>query len=261
MAGNRNDRRAEARAGGREDGMSRERMLSETFVELADTLVDDFDVLDFLHNLTTRSVGLLGSDAAAIVLGDHRGELQIVSSTTHAATELEVIAIASRAGPCLDAVATGRPVVNIALEDASARWPDFTAAAEAAGIHTINVFPMRLRSEVLGAMSLMWRTSRTLSEDDIAIASALTSVATMSLLHQRTTRQREVVAEQLHSTLNDLVVVEQAKGVVAEVLQVEVGEAFSLMLAHARGAGTSLTALARELLEEPPRAGRLLPHP
>ncbi len=238
--------------------MNRERVLSETFVELADTLVDDFDVLDFLHNLTTRSVALLGSDAAAIVLGDHRGELQIVGSTTHAAAELEVVALASRMGPCLDAVSTGRPVVNTEPQDVSARWPDFTEAAEAAGVRAINVFPMRLRSDVLGAMSLMWRSRLTLGEDDIAIASALTSVATMSLLHQRTTRQREVVAEQLHSTLNDLVVVEQAKGVVAEMLQVEVGEAFSLMLTRARGAGSSLTSLSRELLEDPPRTRRLL---
>lgn len=229
--------------------MSRERVLSETFVELADTLVDEFDVLDFLHNLSGRAVEILASDAAAIVLKDQRDELQVVSSTTQVAEEIEVVALAARAGPCLDAVATGRQVVNVTPEDASARWPEFTEAARTAGIDTVHVFPMRVREEVIGAMSLMWRAGGVLGEDEAAIASALASVATMSLLHERTARQREVIAARLHTTLNDLVLVEQAKGVAAEILGIEVGRAFELIYARSRATGTSLTVVARELLD------------
>lgn len=238
--------------------MTREKMLSETFVELADTLVDEFDVLDFLHNLSSRSVQILGSDAAAIVLKDRYGQLQVAGSTTHAAEEIEVVALAARAGPCLDAVSTGRAVINTDPGEAASRWPEFTEAARGAGIQAVHAFPMRLREEVLGAMSLMWRAQNRLGEDDIAIASALTSVATMSLLHERTARQREVVAARLHSTLNDLVVVEQAKGVVAEVLGVEVGEAFDRIYARSRAGGASLTTIARELVERPDDVEALL---
>lgn len=232
--------------------MSRERVLAETFVELADTWVDEFDVLNFLHNLTERSVQLLGSDAAAIVLSDQRGDLRIVSSTTQAATELEIVALANQQGPCVDAVRSGEPVVAAVLDEtARARWPAFTQAAQQAGLLGVHAFPMRVRSDVIGAMSLLWRSPPVLSEDDVAIASALTSVATMSLLHERTTRQREVVAAQLHSTLNDLVLVEQAKGVVAEVLSVDVSGALQLMTAHSRWSRVPLTELARDLLDRP----------
>ena len=231
--------------------MSRERLLSEAFVELADTLVDEFDALDFLQNLTVKSIQILGSDAGAIVLNDQRGELQVVTSSTHAANDLEVVALASREGPCLDAVATARPVVNTSPEEARHRWPDFNRAALAAGVHGVHVFPMRLRTEVIGAMSLMWRAQHRLDQDDIAIASALTSVATMSLLHERTARQREVLAEQLHRTLNDRVVLEQAKGVVAEILFVDVADAFALMSDYSRARGESLTRVARDVLARP----------
>ena len=238
--------------------MGRERLLAEAFVELADTLVDEFDVLDFLHNLTERSIQILTSDAAAIVLSDQRGELQTVTSSTHDAQELEVIALAARVGPCFEAVATGQPVVNTSPQDASERWPAFASAALAAGIQGVHAFPMRLRSEVIGSMNLMWRSEHPLDEDDVAIASALTSVATMSLLHERTPRQREIVAEQLHRTLNDRIVVEQAKGVAAETLFVDVAEAFELMTTHARVTGIPLTHVARDLLERPAQVAERL---
>lgn len=237
--------------------MSREQLLARAFVELADTLVDDFEVLDFLEHLTVRSVQITGADAAALVLNDQRGELQIVTSTTHQAAQLEVVALATRRGPCLDAVSTGLPVVNTPPADAEARWPDFSAVARTVGLESVHVFPMRLRTEVIGAMSLFYAARHTMSDDDVAVSSALTGVATISLLHERTVRQREVLAEHLQAALNDRALLEQAKGAVAEHLQVEVDRAYALISAHAARTGTTLTRVGRDLLEGRLAAGSL----
>lgn len=229
--------------------MSREQLLAATFVELADTLGDDFEVLDFLQHLAARSTELLGASAAGVILADQRGTLQLVASTTHAAQVLELIAIATSEGPCLDAFRTGEPVVNTAPEEAERRWPQFTHDARALGFASAQVVPMRLRSEILGALNLLYREPTTLDDDDIAVARALAGVATIGLLQQRTPRQKEILAEQLQTALALRVVVEQAKGIVAELTGLTVEASFDLLSEHARSTQRALTDVATDVIE------------
>lgn len=229
---------------------SRERRLVRAFVELADTLEVDFDVSDYLQVLAGHCVELLGGDTAAIVLTDQRGELRVVTSTSHVAAELEEVALAQASGPCVEAVATGTPVVNVPARRARARWPGFTAAAAAAGLGSVSAFPLRLRTEVVGALSVGWRGVRRLDDDDVAVATALTRVATTSLLQERTVRQREVLAERLQSALNDRVTLEQAKGVLAAQAGVDVAIAFDLMRRYAGRTGTPLTRVAADVADQ-----------
>src|ERR1700719_4006223 len=108
-------------------------LLSETFVELTDTMVADFDVIDFLHFLTDRSVQLLDVSAAGLLLPDPRGELRVVAASSEAARLLELFQLQNDQGPCLDFFRSGRPVAATDLSAAAARWPRFAPAARRAG--------------------------------------------------------------------------------------------------------------------------------
>lgn len=239
--------------------MSREQLLATTFVELADTLGEDFEPLDFLQNLVARSTELLGAAAAGVVLADQRGTLQLVASTSHAAEVLELIAIAISEGPCLDAFRTGQPVVNTSADAAVRRWPRFTRDAQSLGFASAQVVPMRIRSEVLGALNLLYREPTTLDEDDLAVAQALAGVATIGLLQDRTSRQKEILAQQLQTALTLRVVVEQAKGIVAETTGRSVEASFDLMSAYATSARRPLSDVATDIIEHRLRVDDLSP--
>ena len=228
--------------------MSREQLLATTFVELADTLGDDFGVLDFLQRLASRCTEILGASAAGVILADQRGTLQLVASTTHASPVLELVAVATSRGPCLEAFRTGVPVVNVAPDDAARRWPQFTRDARTLGFASAPVVPMRFRTDVIGALSLLYREPTTLDDDDIAIAQALAGVATVGLLQERTPRQKEILAEQLQTALTLRVVVEQAKGVIAELTGLTVEASFDRLSAIAGRQGRALSDVATDVI-------------
>lgn len=239
--------------------MSREQLLATTFVELADTLGEDFEALDFLQNLATRSAELLGAAAAGVILADQRGTLQLVASTSHAAEVLELVAIAISEGPCLDAFRSGQPVVNTSPDAAALRWPRFTRDARSLGFASAQVVPMRIRSEVLGALNLLYREPTALDDDDLAVAQALAGVATIGLLQDRTSRQKEILAEQLQTALTLRVVVEQAKGIVAETTGRTVEASFDLISAYAASAGRPLSDVATDIIGRRLRVDDLSP--
>ena len=225
--------------------MSREQLLTRTFVELADTLVTDFDALDLFHMLTDRAVELLGADQAGLILADHRGRLQVVASTSHAVQLLEVFQLQNEEGPCLACVQSGHAQVNLDLEEVEERWPRFRAAAREAGFRSTHAIPMRLRSEVIGSLNLFCVGQSMLSDDDVALGQALADVATIGLLQERVIKQQEVLSEQLQTALNSRILIEQAKGVLAERAGVGIDEAFDLIRAHSRRSRQPLLQVAR----------------
>jgi GAF domain-containing protein len=129
-------------------------LLSETFVELTDTMVADFDVIDFLHLLTDRSVQLLDVSAAGLLLADPRGELRVVAASSEAARLLELFQLQNLQGPCLDCFRSGRPVTVADLGAEAVRWPRFAPAARKAGFAAVQALPMRLRDQCIGALNL-----------------------------------------------------------------------------------------------------------
>lgn len=233
-----------------EGTMSREQLLATTFVELADTLTEDVDVLDFLQNLVDRGVQLLGAAAAGLLLVDLRGDLELVASSTHAVPVVDLLTLATSEGPCRDAFRSGLAVVNVPGPEAGVRWPSFARAARHAGYRTHHAQPLRLRSQVLGTLCLLHAADgRTLDQDDLAILEALTKVVTIRLLQERTPRQKEILGEQLQAALNLRIAVEQAKGVVAEHTGVGVDEAFDLIDGYRRTGGGRLGEVALSLLD------------
>ncbi|MDX6231645.1 MAG: hypothetical protein QOH68_596 [Nocardioidaceae bacterium] len=228
--------------------MSREQRLAHVFVELADTLVAEFDVIEFLHTLTDRTVELLGADAAGLMLADQRGNLRLIASSAESARLLEVFELQNAEGPCLDCFHSGKQLVNLDDATMQARWPNFWAETTQLGFRSAHALPMRLRNDVIGAINLFGSTRDSLSADAVAVGQAMADVATIGLLQERSVLQKEVLVEQLQTALNSRVLIEQAKGVLSERARMPVDEAFTFMRAHARRQGTTLTKVATDIV-------------
>jgi transcriptional regulator with GAF, ATPase, and Fis domain len=224
-------------------------LLSETFVELTDTMVADFDVIDFLHVLTDRSVQLLDVSAAGLLLADPRGELRVVAASSDAARLLELFQLQSQQGPCLDCFRSGRPVTAADLGAEAPRWPRFAPAARKAGFAAVQALPMRLRDQVIGALNLFRAAPGTFDAADVRVGQALADVATISLLHERSMRRTDALNEQLQTALNSRVIIEQAKGKLAERFGLDMGQAFNLLRDHARARNLRLSDLARSFID------------
>jgi transcriptional regulator with GAF, ATPase, and Fis domain len=225
-------------------------LLSETFVELTDTMVADFDVIDFLQVLTDRSAQLLDVSAAGLLLADQRGELRVVAASSEAARLLEVFQLELGQGPCLDCFRSGRAVTATDL-GTDGRWPRFAEAAAEAGLGAVQALPMRLRlrEQVIGALNLFRAAPGDFDPVNVRVGQALADVATIGLLHERSMRRRDTLNEQLQAALNSRVVIEQAKGKLAERLGLDMDQAFNVLRDHARGRNLRLSDLARAFID------------
>jgi hypothetical protein len=226
---------------------NREQRIAETFVELADTLVADFDVIDFLQMVAARCVELLDVAATSVVLADQSGSLMAVAASDERARLLELFEVQNDEGPCRDCYRLGEAVVNVDLESARERWPQFAPQAISGGFRSANALPLRLRSQVIGALNLFDARLEGLGAGRLNLAQALADAATIGILQQRSVRQNEVVAGQLQAALTSRIVIEQAKGVRAERLQIGVDEAFAVLRGGARSRNVLLSELAREV--------------
>ncbi|HEY2224312.1 GAF and ANTAR domain-containing protein [Actinomycetospora sp.] len=230
----------------------RELQIIDTFLSVTDTLVREFDALDMLTMLAERSVELLGVTAAGVILTDGNGDgLSVAAASSERARLLELFAVAIDAGPCVDCLHSGEAVVSEDLrsETARLRWPRFAAGAEEAEFQAAHALPMRHRNQVIGVLTLLATEPHTLDEPDVRLGQALADAATIGLLHERAVRQAETVAEQLQGALTSRVIIEQAKGMIANQADTSPDEAFSVLRAHARSHGLRLTELARSVVE------------
>lgn len=185
--------------------------LAAIFVEVADTLVDDFDLIEFLHMLTDRAGDLVSAASVGLVPADQRGRLEFMAGSDENVTLVELFQLQARQGPCLEAFRTGKPVINVDLGAATARWPRFAPRAAAAGFQSVHAFPLRVRSQVIGALNVFGDTKGgDFTGADVPIMQALADVAAIGLLQERAIRRSEVLNDQLQEALNSRVVIEQA---------------------------------------------------
>ena len=225
--------------------------LARIFVEVADTLVDEFDLLDFLHTLTDRAGSLVGAAAAGLMLADERGHLEFMAGSDENVRLVELFQLQNEQGPCLEAFRTGRSVINVDLAAATDRWPLFAPRATAAGFQSVHAFPLRLRSQVIGALNVFGKSMGGDFEDgDVSIMQALADVATIGLMQERAIRRSEALTEQLQGALNSRVIIEQAKGALAQVHGISVDEAFRQIRTYARSHNRKLTEVAEVVVTD-----------
>jgi GAF domain-containing protein len=225
--------------------------LAMIFVEVADTLVDEFDLIEFLHMLTDRTADLVGAAAVGVVLADNDGRLEFMAGSDENVKLLELFQLQTHEGPCLEAFRTGQPVININLGKAAPRWPRFAPRATAAGFQSVHAFPMRLRSQTIGALNVFGDTEGgDFNGSDVPIVQALADVAAIALLQERAVRRGELLSEQLQGALNTRIVIEQAKGAVAQAHQISVDEAFRRIRTYARGNNKRLSDVAHSIVTD-----------
>ncbi|WTW95883.1 GAF and ANTAR domain-containing protein [Streptomycetaceae bacterium NBC_01309] len=226
-----------------------ERLLAQTFVELADNLVADFDLIDFLRLLTDRCVGMLGVSAAGVLLADPNGDLRVMAASDERVRLLELFQLQNDEGPCLECYRTGAPVTVADLATQADRWPRFVTEARRSGYTAVQALPMRLRHEVVGALNLFRTTPGEFDTVDTQIAQALADVATISLLQQRSTHRSDVLNEQLQNALSSRVLIEQAKGKLAERHNIDMEQAFTTLRGYARSHNRRLSDVARAFID------------
>jgi len=229
--------------------MAREQDLLNAFIEFADTFVDDYDIVEFLHRLAERCVGLVNASEAGIMLADRAGELHYVASSSERMRLIELFELQHDEGPCLDAYREGVSVHSELAADADARWPRFAAHARDVGFESVSALPMRLRSEIIGALNIFSVHPVSLDLEDRLVVQALADIATIGILQERALGDALVVTSQLEAALESRIAIEQAKGIVAERNRVTVDEAFTLLRNYARAHNELLSQTAREIIE------------
>jgi GAF domain-containing protein len=228
--------------------ISRSEKIFDVFATLADTLVANYDVLDVLQTLVDACRDTLDVDSAGILLANSSGRLEVVASTSEANALVETMQLDADAGPCMDCFRT-RSVVS--LPDVAAgpeRWRRFASTALAVGIHSVYAIPLRLRETTIGTLNLMRGERGEFDRHDIRAAQAFADVATIGILQERSLRDASAVRDQLQQALNSRVVIEQAKGVVAETANVSVEEAFTAIRDLARSQQVALRSIAHQIV-------------
>ena len=227
--------------------MPNQALLVRTLVKLADNLVDDFDVVDLLSLLSDRCVDALDVTAAGVMLAAPSGALQVIASSSDAMRTLELFQLQSDQGPCVEAYHSGRAVINLDLAAEGGRWPDFAARAISAGFHSTRSLPMRLRGQTIGALNMLHAEAGPFDDDDIAAAQALADIATIAIVQHQIAIDSQTLNSQLSAALNSRVVIEQAKGKIAQANAIDMDQAFQRLRNHARNHNLRLSDLAEQV--------------
>ncbi len=229
--------------------MTRETFLISTIVELADNLVDEFDLIDVLTVLSHRCVEALDVDAVGVLLATPSGELQFVASSSESMRLLELLQLQANEGPCVDSYKSGAPVVDRQLRNSYDRWPVFASRAVEYGFNSVHSFPMRLRGRTIGALNLFRSSGGLLNEFDVTLAQGLADVATIAILQHRSSLDAKVLNDQLSFALKSRIVIEQAKGMVSQATSSDMDQAFIRMRTHARNHNLKLTEVSRMIVD------------
>ena len=239
----------------------RESLLAQTFVEVADTLVDQFDVVDFLSGLALRCVELFDAAEAGLMVAEPGGAVQVVASSSHQMHLLELFEVQQDQGPCLDCFRTGDAISCSDLSEATDRWPMFAPEALSAGFSSVHALPMRLRKNVIGSLNLLRKERGSLDDDDLVAAQALADVATIGILQHRASAEARLLAEQLQYALNSRVTIEQAKGVLSERAGIDPETAFNALRRYSRDHNARLVDVAEGVVRRTLDVGAITASP
>jgi GAF domain-containing protein len=238
----------------------REHAITQAFVSIGNSMVDGADVVDLLSGLTSDCARLLDIASAGLLLADDQGVLHVLAASSERTRDLEIFQLQRDQGPCLDCFHTGQQVSVNDLNRETERWPEFVAAATAAGFAAVHALPMRLRGTVLGALNLFGDKAGALAADDLALAQALAHVASIALITDKATSDERTINQQLQAALSSRVMIEQAKGILAQVGILDMDQAFTTLRSYARDHDERLSEVAEHLISGRLAAQQLLDH-
>jgi GAF domain-containing protein len=227
----------------------REQQVVAAFVRAADTLVVGYDMVDLLHTLVDDCAHILAVDAGGLMLADSTGQLELIASTSESADLVEVMQLNAGEGPCVDCFNTGLPVTVGDIAHSDDKWPAFQKAALSQGFRSVHATPMRLRGTVIGTINLFGRSVGELNAADIAVAQALADIATISILQERSVRDSDMLAAQLQRALQSRILVEQAKGAVAQLTSISPDQAFAVLRTFARNNNLALSVVCQGVID------------
>lgn len=227
---------------------TRESQLVHTFVTLADSLVDEYDIIDLLQTLVDRATTLFDAVAAGILLGPSDRELQVIVSTSERSRFIGMMQLRAGQGPCVEAVTTGEVVSVSNMSEIRGRWPLFVSEAQDSGYVSMHAIPLRLRDVTIGSLNLFRDHEGVLNDTDAVAARGLADVATISIVQERTIRSAGVAREQLQRALDSRVLIEQAKGVISHTHRIDMDTAYQLIRHHARSSETLLSVVAVDII-------------
>jgi GAF domain-containing protein len=228
----------------------REVTLADVFVTLADSLRPERDVIDTMDVLVQAATVFTAADDAGIVLADAGGALHVLASTSERAADVEEEQLGVRQGPCLHSYRTASMVDVPDIRDVTDRWPDFARTALALGFRAAHATPMTLRGQTVGAINVFLQHEGSMTERDVALLDAFAHAATIGLLHSRSLNAQTVLSEQLQHALDSRIVIEQAKGAIAERYQIGIDAAFARIRAHSRRASAPLRVIAEQIVAQ-----------
>lgn len=240
---------------------TRESQIVQTFLELADTLVADFDVIDSLTVLAARCVEILDTAATGVLLADTDGRLRMIAASDEQARLLELFQLQNDEGPCMEAFASGRAVVETSLPAAIERWPLFAHYATNAGYESVYAIPLRLRGHTIGVLNLLQSGPDPIGDTDLALAQALADLATIAILQAAAAAEALTRQDQLQHALDSRIIIEQAKGMLAQHADIDMPSAFDHIRASARNTNTKLTDVAARIVDGRLDLNALAPDP
>jgi hypothetical protein len=212
-------------------------------------MIQGVDGASTVHMLLADCLGLLGADTAGVLVRVDHG-LELMAATSHKVTELELYQVQLHDGPCVETIENGVSVEAAGAAELAGRWPDFGRSMAAAGFETVLASPMHWHERVLGGLNLFWSTSKTLSQEERDLAQAFADISTLALIQSPTPEDPDAVAHRIRAALQGRVVIERAKGVLAQVHDLEMDEAFAHLVEVSEQTARPLSQVAQDILDE-----------
>jgi transcriptional regulator with GAF, ATPase, and Fis domain len=223
--------------------------VTQAFVDATAAMVEDRDVADTLAKLLHDCATSTAANAIGLLVTDERGDLDVLSATSHQATELEIYQLQHDAGPCIDAVRSGTSVAVATDGDIKARWGVVGEAIVEAGFHAVQSVPLRWHGRIIGALNAFHRDPGTVDEDTQVLLQAFADVATVVIVQTAELSSSELT-ERVRLALAGRTVIEQAKGVLAQTNNIDMAAAYELLARRAAENGSSLSQAAARIIQD-----------
>lgn len=221
--------------------------VAAAFAELAESLASGLDIATYLSAVCRHCVGLVGVSSAAIVYGRAKGRASaFVASSGEEGRLLATGPPDASADPWSECMTTGQLIVADLSADGD-RWPWLAKRASLSGLTTVTMIPVTARGEVIAALGLLGGVMP--DAVGIHLACSMADAAGTGILLSGELRRQQAAVTQLQSALTSRIVIEQAKGILAERWKVSPDEAFNHMRRHARATQRRLPEVAQAIIE------------